>query len=76
MYVSMDSGSWELRDDVLDFELCVVLIVCGRFGNGACIVCLEKYLSPSKGGCLWYFGKNTVVPGPRYGGYAGGVVVR
>ena len=27
VHVSMDSGSWELRDDVLNFELCVILIV-------------------------------------------------
>ena len=54
MYVSMDSRSWELKDDVLDF---VCYIDCGRFGNGACIVCLEKYISPSRGAVCGTWGK-------------------
>ena len=62
----MDSGSWELRDDVLNIELCVILIVAVSVTAHALFawkVCFTK-----QGGCLWYLGKD-IVPGPGYGGY-------
>ena len=37
-------------------------IDCGRFGNGACIVCLEKYIFHQAGGLFVVLGGKILFP--------------
>ena len=66
-----------MRDKWLDFGLGFILgyWIFSPFLERYMLCLLGKVSFTKQGGCLWYLGKDTV-PGPRYGGYAGDVVVR